>query len=128
MKRLLYSCCVVLAGVSVSVFSFELLCTTAWEVLHLAGHLVGAARRAVAVWLFESLSLLFLLICLFSQLRRCLIEVIGPKSLLLFLFLLIRLLLQLRRRLIEVTGLEVSLLSNVYMALLFDSAFFAVVV
>ena len=128
MRESLRSRRVVVAGVGVSVFSLELLCTAAWAVLRLARRSVEAAGGAVAVWLPESLFLLSSPTCLFPRPRRCLVEVTGPKGLLSSLSSLIRLLLQLCRRLVEVTGLKGSLLSDAYVAPSFDGALFAVVV
>lgn len=118
----------VVAGVSVFAFLYKLLCTAAWVVLRLARRLIEVAGRAIAVKLFESLFLLSLPIYLFPQPYKHLVEITEPKSLLLPLSLLIRFLLQLRRHLMEITELKGSLLSNAYVALLFDRALFAVIV
>lgn len=128
MRESLHSHCLIVAGVSISVFSLKLLCTMAWVVMRLARRSMEVAGGAVAVWLLESLSLLSLPTYLFPQLRRRLVEITEPKSLLSSLFSLIHLLLQLRRCLIEVTGLKGSLFSNAYVALLFDGALFAVII
>ena len=100
MKKLLYSCCVVVIGVSVSVFLYNLLSTSAWAILCQIRRLMKAALGVVTALLSESLFLLFL-----------------P----------IRLLLQLYKSLAEVIGLKGSLLSYTFVAILFDDAFFAVV-
>lgn len=127
-RVLLCNCYVVVAEVGIFVFSHKLLCIAAWAVLYLVKHLIKAVGKVVAVWLLESLFLLFLLIYLFLQLHRRLIKKIGLKGSLLYLFLLIRLLLQLYKHLVEVIGLKSSLLSDAYVAALFDGALFAVVV
>lgn len=117
-----------MAGVSVSIFSLKLLYITGWAILRLAKRLVKTADKAIVVWLFELLFLLFLPICLFLQLYWYLVKVTRLKNLLLFLFLLIYLLLQLYKYLIEIIKLKDLLLSNVYMASLFDNALFAIVI
>lgn len=97
MRESLRSRCMVVAGVDISVFSLKLLCTATWAFLRLAGRLVEAADGAIAVLLFELLSLLSLPTCLFPQPRRHLVKVTALKGLLLSFSLLIHLLLQLRR-------------------------------
>ena len=79
MRESLCSRCVIVAEVGFSVFSLELLCTTAWAVLHLARRLMEAAGGAVVVWLPESLFLLSSPICLFPRSRRRLVKGTGPK-------------------------------------------------